>query len=184
MVQTVAVLTAIFVGVAFAVYQVYDIYYAQNFQDDETLAQEGGEGAFTKLKALFPAPVVAAAMEDEALSRNPQPLLRRRESVVLASNGKLRIRYPGWTGRPVARNWRQPLLVVVLIDCLLAMFLGGLSLYTVAYEVPGETFAWMNDHLVVLLLLVLILLLTHVAARLDVYLHDIYRIGRLNRFLG
>ncbi|GHB07012.1 hypothetical protein GCM10009038_00230 [Salinicola rhizosphaerae] len=180
--QTVAVLTAIFVGVAFAVYQVYDIYYAQNFQDDESLAQDGGKSAFARLKAAFPARVVAAAMEDEALSRNPQPLLRRRRSVVVEN--EIRIRYPGWIGRPVTHNWRQPLLVVVLIDCLLAMFLGGLSLYTVAYEVPGEAFAWMNDHVVVLLLLVLILLLTHVVARLDVYLHDIYRIGRLNRFLG
>lgn len=190
MIQTILVLAVIFVGVAFAVYQVYDIYYAQNVGDDEALAMREGasrvsaaESAFAALRGVFPERLVSAAQRDETLSRNPEPLLRRRKNIVLEQGVK--IRYLSlWTGRPVAHDWRKALLIVVLVDCLIAMFLGGLSLYTVAYEVPGATFAWMNDPVVILVLLVLVILLTHAVAKLDLYLHDLYRIGRLNRYLA
>lgn len=193
MIQTIVVLVVIFAGVAFSVYQVYDIYYSQNFGDDEKLAQQEAAGAIPagersavntrRLQQAFPEEIVAAAMRDEALSHNPEPLLRRRRSVVFDHG--IKVRYLSlWTAKPVTRHWRKCCLIVVLVNCLVAMFLGGLSLYTVAYRVPGEAFAWMNDHVIVLVLLIMVILLTHGVAKLDFYLHDLYRIGRLNRYVS
>lgn len=186
--QTVVAVALIFAGVAFSVYQVYDIYYSQNFGDAEKRAEAGsapGEAPAANenhLKRLLGEALAAAAMKDPVLSANPEPLLRRRGSILLA--GRIRIRYlPFWIGDPIARDYRQPLLLVVLFNCLLAMFLGGLSLYTMTYRVPGETFAWMNDEVVILAILAVVVLSTHALSKLDLYLHDIYQIGRLNRYI-
>ncbi|WP_251976595.1 hypothetical protein [Salinicola avicenniae] len=186
--QTVVVLALIFAGVAFAVYQVYDIYYSQNFGDAEKRAESSsasGESASAHenhLRQLLGEQLASAAMNDPALSANPEPLVRRRRTILLAGANEVRIRYlPFWTGKPVSRDYRQPLLIVVLCNCLLAMFLGGLSLYTMTYRVPGEAFAWMNDETVILAILAVVVFATHVLSKLDLFLHDIYQIGQLNR---
>lgn len=189
MIETILVLAAIFVGVVFSVYQVYDIYYLQNFGDDEKQAQREASSEVSveerlanncrKLSEVLPEEIVAAAMKDGALSRNPEPLLRRCQTLHYDHGVKVRY-FSLWTAKPASKNWRKPFLVIVLINCLIAMFLGGLSLYTVAYQVPGESLAWMNNHLIILVLLVLVVLITHVIAKLDAYLHDLYQIARLN----
>lgn len=191
--ETIVILVLIFAGVAFSVYQVYDVYYVQNFGDDEKQAEkEAYDMASTserlemnerKLEKIFCREIVAAAMKDSALSRNPEPLLRRKGSVIF--DERIKIRYlPFWIAKPITRNWREFFLIIVLVNCLVAMFLGGLSLYTVAYKVPGDTFSWMNNHVVALVLLMIVILLTHGIAKLDVYLHDLYRIGCLNRWFA
>lgn len=198
-----AVLTLflIFLGVAIAIYQVYDIYYDQNFGDDERRFESTGNGTNTaggktsipirstrlvqRQEALIDSDIdqriVQAAMADGDTAALVEPLRRRKQRLVC--NGRIQIRHlPFWkTGLP-RKDIRLALLIAVLVNCLLVLFLGGLSLYTIAYEVPGQAFAWMNHESVLMVLIYALLLLTHFISRFDRYMHDLYQIGKLNRY--
>ncbi|KAA0020545.1 hypothetical protein F0A16_01750 [Salinicola corii] len=195
----------IFVGVAVSVYQVYDIYYAQNFEDDERqassetplgqLSQQAERYAATgePQRLLDIAGRLFGAHFDQrlllsaaSLPNAPQylgALLRRGRRIVI--NGRLRVRHPlAWKTNLPRRDSRPVLLTLVLVNCLVVMFLGGLSLYTIAYRVPVESLAWMNSDWILMLLIYAVIAMTHGISRLDGYLHDLYLIGTLSRTAG
>jgi len=195
----------IFVGVAIAVYQVYDIYYAQNFEDDERqvdsdsplgqlsrqaeqYAATGESQGFADLiSRLFGTRFDQRLVLFAASRPNASPylaaLLRRQRQIV--SNGQVRVRHPfAWKTSPPASDSRPVLLSLVSINCLVVMFFGGLSLYTIAYPVPMASLAWMNSEWVLMLLSYAVIAMTHGISRLDAYLHDLYLIGTLNRAAG
>ncbi|WP_110686600.1 hypothetical protein [Salinicola aestuarinus] len=183
---TALVLLLNFIGVAIAVYQVYDIYYEQNVGDEERERAEtneagwqGGAPAIAALREANVDPrVLEAVTAREDAARFLQPLRRRRQRLVFEDRLKVR-HLPFWTSSLPRRDLRLTLLSVVLVNCLLVLFLGGLSLYTVAYQVPGDTFAWMNSEVVLMGLIYALVALTHGVAWLDRYLHDLYKIGQL-----
>ena len=192
----------IFVGVTIALYQVYDIHYQLNFDDEEqrphTLNKEldeltvmAKECAATGTCASFIQAVntvfgqgfdhriVLAALTGDRSQQYAEPLLRRKNSLVL--NGCIKILHlPFWKTRPPAREFRGALLAFIIANSLLALFWGAMSVYTVSYEITINSLAWLNDELVLMLLIYLSILLTYAASKLDLYLHDIYQIGKLN----
>ncbi|WP_110648672.1 hypothetical protein [Salinicola peritrichatus] len=198
---TVLMLFLIFAGVAIAVYQVYDIYYDQNFGDDErrpetAAAEADGADAYAsarsaswmqRFEALLGSDidrrVVQAALAGNDTAAMVEPLRRRKRRLVC--NGKIQIRHlPFWKTSPPRRDLRPALLIAVLVNCLLVLFLGGLSLYTIAYEVPGQAFAWTNSKFVLMVMIYTLIVLTYLISRFDRYMHDLYQIGKLNRYLG
>lgn len=190
----------IFLGVAISVYQVYDIYYAQNFEDDERQSRDdsalgnlsrraeeyqatGESGGLLELAgrhfgARFDDLLVLSAAARPKAPLYLAALMRRHRHIV--SNGRIRVRHLfAWMTRPPSVDSRPLLLTLVLVNCLVVMFLGGLSLYTIAYQVSVASLAWMNSEWVLMLSIYAVIALTHVISRLDAYLHDLYLIGRL-----
>jgi len=198
----IAILLLIFVGVAISVYQVYDIYYAQNFEDDERQTRDDSalgqlsiqaeqyqatgelQGLMELASRLFGTRVdrhlVLSAASRPQASPYLAALLRRQRHIL--SNGRIMVRHLlFWKTRPPASDSRAVLLSLVLINCLVVMFFGGLSLYTIAYQVSMESLAWMNSEWILMLLIYAVILLTHGVSKLDAYLHDLYLIGTLDR---
>ncbi|MCW4152784.1 hypothetical protein OM427_25035 [Halomonas sp. 18H] len=188
----------IFVGVTFALYQVYSVHYAINFDDEEerpepinrdmkTLVEEAGSGTSgepspgfeSEVRRLFGQTVSTRLVLTAVHSGYLEPLLRRRRRVD-ARDGLTIAHLPFWKTRPPARYPRGPILTCLIICSLLALFWGGMSVFTLGYPLPGAGLAWAN-HLGVLTALVYAsALLSWGAARLDGYLHDIQQIGRLS----
>lgn len=178
---TALVLLLNFLGVVIAVYQVYDIYHEQSMEDEERYPDEHLRQ--TALDSLIEkgvdARLVNAASTREDAVRFLDPLRRRWRRLIC--NGRIQVRHlPFWRSSLPRRDMRLVALSVVLVNCLLVLFLGALSLYTVIYEIPGATFAWMNSAVVSMCLIYGLLALTHVVAWLDRYTHDLYKIGQLN----
>lgn len=181
-------LLMIFAGVAFSIYQLYDIYYDQNFGDDERHAN-GDVPNVDALSRLLAATTgsdetrVRQVLADES-QRLSTESLRRRQQRLVAANG-LRIRHLAfWHTRPPRRDCRTPLLMLILACCLAVLFVGGLSVYTIAYEVSSPGLAWVNESWVLMGVTYGLILVTHLLAKLDKYLHDLYEIGQLDRALG
>ncbi|MGB8714610.1 MAG: hypothetical protein WCD50_15980 [Onishia taeanensis] len=190
----------IYAGVSIAVYQLYDIYHSQNFADEEKRARIGGQeveelahkakeyretgasmGFVKDVKAFFgsdfdPRVALAAFSQGDKLP-NVEPLLRRKSNIIC--NGKISIRHAfGIKTNPPAKDSRGVAIAVIIINCLLALFLGGLSVYSIGYDVPA---AWMHDESILMLLIYALILFTHLIAKLDKYMNDLYQIGQLNR---
>lgn len=191
----------IYAGVSIAVYQLYDIYHSQNFADEEKRArigkqeveelankakeyrETGSSTAFVKgVKAFFgndfePRVALAAFSRADELP-NVEPLLRRKNNIIC--NGKIRIRHPfGIKTNPPSKDSRGIAIALIIINCLLALFLGGLSVYSIGYDVPA---AWMHDESILMLLIYALILFTHLIAKADNYLNDLYQIGKLNQY--
>ncbi|MFM9269728.1 hypothetical protein ACJ7V3_05655 [Halomonas elongata] len=196
----------IFAGVTFALYQVYSVHYAINFEDEEerpervnlalkTLADEAegcadGEPSSGFVKSVqrifgdgFDARLVLAAVASGSQKAFAEPLLRRKGRV--ETNGELTVAHlPFWKTRPPVRYRRGPVLVFIMVCSLLALFWGGMSIITMAYPVAVPALAWTNSLLVLTVLVYASALLAYGASKLDFYLHDIQQIGRLNRNLN
>lgn len=197
----VLMLVLIYAGVSLSVYQLYDIYCSQSLEDEvdpldaeqglRTLSLEAQQYAATGsssgfIQAVknsfgddFDHRVVLAALSGEKGSASAQALLRRKDSIV--SNGKIRIQhFRLCKTNPPTRDMRGALLLVVSISALLVMFLGGLSVYTVAYEISIDSLSWANSAFVIMLLVYALIAITHLMAKFDRYMHDLYQIGKLN----
>ncbi|WP_275285902.1 hypothetical protein [Halomonas elongata] len=196
----------IFVGVTFALYQVYSVHYAINFEDEEerpeqvnqalkTLADEAkgcadGEPSLGFVQAVrrifgdgFDARLVLAAVASGSQKAFAEPLLRRKGRVETV--GELTIAHlPFWKTRPPVHYRRGPVLVFIMVCSLLALFWGGMSIFTVAYPVAVPALAWANNLFVLTVLVYASALLAYGASKLDFYMNDIQQIGRLNRRLN
>lgn len=196
----------IFLGVTLALYQFYAIYDYQNFGDDERrddqnnaplrrlLASAGdysrtGEAdAFEQsLQQVFgdrlDRRLAEAAFCGDPAAIRPEPLLRRQAQIHF--DGSIRIKpLPGWITRPPSVDMRGFLLMVISANCLLTLFLGGLSIYTLGYQMQLPALAWANHAWVLMVLIYLLMGITHLVARFDLYMHDLYEIGQLNHRLA
>ncbi|MCG7600118.1 hypothetical protein MHM84_09985 [Halomonas sp. McH1-25] len=192
----------IFVGVTISLYQVYDVHYNLNFDDEEQrphalnkelkeLSDKANEYSETGsphnfMQAVnhifghgFDHRVVLAALTGERRHAYAEPLLRRKNNVVL--NGRLKILHlPFWKTNPPTKSVRGILLTFILVNSLLALFWGAMSVYTVAYEVSISQLSWLNDEAILMALVYFSILLTYLASKLDSYMHDIYQVGKLN----
>lgn len=193
----------IFVGVTISVYQIYDFHYNLNFgvkgkrprgdnkdlRDLSLMAKESSEtGAspsfIQAVENVFGCGldhrIILTAFSEGKEEIYAEPLLRRKSNIVC--NGKIQILHlPFWKTNPPTKEIRGLLLKIVLINCLLALFFGGLSVYTIAYEIPTDFLSWVNNELILMLAIFLLVLLTYVASKFDIYMHDIYMIGKLNK---
>lgn len=202
-----SILFLIYAGVAVSIYQLYDIYCNQSQsieeEDNETHAMRkdlkglslqaeeysrtgSSSGFMQAVKDIygrdFDPRLVLAAFSTEKSQYNAEALLRRKNNVLV--NGKIKIRHlPFWKTNPPMTDIRGPLLTIIIINSLLVLFLGGLGVYTMAYEVSVTYLAWANSGLVLMLMIYSLILLTHILSKFDGYMHDIYRIGQLNNCL-
>lgn len=194
----------IYLGVLIAIYQIYRLYSEQIVGEHEDrssdahpdlqalstqareLARSGDATGFHQGVARvfgrdFDTRLAQAAFGEDCEGIHARALLRRRNRIVC--DGTLRIRHlPGWQTRPPGKDPRGLLLAVTIVNCLLAIFLGGLSVFTIGYEVAAGPLAWMNNEVVLMLLIYALVGVIHLVARLDGYLHDLYQIGRLDRY--
>lgn len=195
----------IFVGVTVALYQVYDVHYNLNFDDEEQrpralskeleiLSEKANEYAETGsspgfIQAVnrifghgFDHRIVLAALTGDRRQKYAEPLLRRKKNIVL--NGCLKILHlPFWKTSPPSKDLRGVLITFIIANSLLALFWGAMSVYTVSYEVSVSQLSWLNDELVLMILIYLSILLTYAASKLELYMHDIYQVGKLNRIV-
>ncbi|MBN8413271.1 MULTISPECIES: hypothetical protein [Halomonas] len=200
--SSIALYVAIYLAVLLSIYQVYYIYYEQHFADfekrpgldEEGLAElsglarqvrEGGDRtAFeaavrSRLGDRLDPRVVLAAFAREGEPVNAAQLLRRRRQIV--TNGSIMVRHLArWKTTPPARDIRGLMILVITVLCLSVLALGGLAIYTVGYQLASPSLAWANEPAVLLALIAGLIVATHLVYKLDVYLHDLYQIGRLN----
>ena len=191
-------LLMIFIGVTFSIYQLYDIYYDQNFGDDELSARgdvpdmealadlattADGDTFRRAIRSTFGEDVdehvVRQVLASESRQLRAEPLLRRGHRLVF--DGGLRVRHlPFWKTRPPRHDFRNALLLLILACCLTVLFMGGLSVYTNAYPLSAPWLTWANVPWILMIVIYGLIGLTHLLARLDKYLHDIHEIGRLD----
>lgn len=200
---TVFIYFMIFIGVTAALYQVYEVNYNINFANDLKLSsgdkerlselshkallakQAGGSADFDQAVAQTFGPqmdhhMALLAFTEEKAGTYAIPLLRRRGQ--LDVSGELRVRHlslcktrlPTWDARVL-------MISLVIVNSMLAQFLGGMSIYTLLYPVASPAFTWLNEPVVLMLLTFVLIAISHGISRLDMYLHDLYQIGKLAR---
>ncbi|UYF99642.1 hypothetical protein [Halomonas sp. GD1P12] len=197
----------IFVGVTATLYQLYAVNYAINFDNAQKLsstnraklarlgaaAGQGGQGKDTHAET-FDHAVDATLGEhfDKTLAREAiesndenaaRALLRRHDDLRFGSRVSARMGPLGRAHLP-RRDWRALFITLVIINSLIAQFLGGMSIYTLLYPVQAPALVWLNEPAILMGLIFLLLPVNHLLGQLDFYLNDLYRIGRLIREKG
>ncbi|WP_106375887.1 hypothetical protein [Vreelandella songnenensis] len=192
---TVFIYLMIFVGVTVALYQVYEVNYNINFANDLKLsdadkahlselaqkaevAKRGDASAFNQAVArIFGSEldphIVLRAFSEEKLSTYAIPLVRRRKRL---ENG----REASLCHLP-RRNIRVLMISLVIVNSMLAQFLGGMSIFTLLYPATSPAFTWLNSPAILMLLTFLLIAVSHGISRFDMYRHDLYQIGELMR---
>lgn len=196
----------IFTGVTGALYQVYETHYNINVGNDKklsdtdkrrlkelsakaiTAAQTNASSAFDQavsnvLGPDFNRDIALAAFAEEEAGRYAIPLLRRKARLRFnGDNDEVIVRHlPFWTTQLPRINIRSGLIAWVIVNCFLVQWLGAMSIYTLNYPVSLPWLAWLNEPLVVMLLIYALLFVSFMIAKLDRYMHDLYRLGELFR---
>ncbi|GHC38012.1 hypothetical protein [Aidingimonas halophila] len=192
----------IYAGITISIYQVYQAHYNQNFGDyDKRRDGKSQECRELCLKARqyeetgdasgfiqsverifgdnFDHRVALASVAEGGGEISLESLLRRKHNIVFDDKIRL-VHMPGWKTDPPSKDIRGVMLSVIVTNCLLAIFLGGLSVYTVGYEVTLDFLAWTNDELVLMFVIYSLILVNYLVYRLDIYMYDIYQVGKLN----
>lgn len=201
---SVIIFIMIFVGVTVALYQVYNVNYNINFGNEDKLSaadqqrleelsakaasvssQSAAELGFDHaVKRIFgdqfARQMAKTAFSEEKASTYAIPLLRRRERLVY--NGYINVRHlPFWKTRLPQWDVRGLMLTLVIVNCLIAQFLGAMSIYTILYEIATPALFWLNEPLILALLIYALIAITYVISILDMYMNDLYQIGKLAR---
>ncbi|MBE0462169.1 MAG: hypothetical protein ACTIDY_01150 [Halomonadaceae bacterium] len=193
---TVFIYLMIFVGVTAALYQVYEVNYNINFANDlklsgaekahlDELAQKaegakagGDASAFNQAVARIFGPnldphLVLRAFSEEKLSTYAIPLVRRRKRLEKGREASLR--------HLPRHNIRVLMISLVIVNSMLAQFLGGMSIFTLLYPATSPAFTWLNSPAILMLLTFVLIAASHGISRFDMYRHDLYQIGELMR---
>ncbi|MBP5979804.1 MAG: hypothetical protein KA748_06335 [Halomonas sp.] len=200
---TVFIYFMIFVGVTVALYQVYEVNYNINFANDlklssidkehlSELTQKAGAVRQTHDASTFNQAVTRifgprldpglalVAFTEEKPGTYAIPLLRRRQQLYF--NEEISVHHLSfWKARLPKWDPRVLMISLVIINSMLAQFLGGMSIYTLVYPFSSATFVWLNEPVVLMLLTFVLIVISHGIFRLDMYLHDLYQIGKLAR---
>ncbi|MFI0474152.1 hypothetical protein ACGLWX_15665 [Halomonas sp. HMF6819] len=194
----------IFVGVTATLYQLYAVNYAINFDNAQKLSSNN-RAKLARLNAAagqgvrgddahaetFDHAVEATLGEhfDKTLAREAiesddenaaRALLRRHNDLHFDTRISARVGPLGRVHLP-RRDWRALFITLVIINSLIAQFLGGMSIYTLLYPVQTPALSWFNEPAILMGLIFLLLPVNHLLGQLDFYLNDLYRIGRLAR---
>ncbi|GEN26480.1 hypothetical protein HVA01_01260 [Halovibrio variabilis] len=196
----------IFVGVTGALYQVYETHYNINVGNDKKLSN-ANKSRLKELsaKAITATQTNASSAFDHAVSNalGPEfdrgvaltaftqaeegsyaiPLLRRKAQLRFnGDNDAVTVRHlPFWQTQLPRINSRAVLVALVIVNCFLVQLLGAMSIYTLNYPVSLPWLAWLNEPLVVMLLIYALLFISFMIAKLDRYMHDLYQLGALFR---
>ncbi|WP_447956574.1 hypothetical protein [Vreelandella sp. EE7] len=191
----------IFIGVTATLYQLYAVNYAINFdnhkklsmkdrarleslkaaaeRDRESGGQEFGQAVETALGAEFDKTLAREAFERED-DEAAMALLRRRSQLRFGPRLTARLPLVGRMALP-RRDWRPLFIGLVILNSLIAQFLGGMSIYTLLYPVITPSLGWLNEPVILMVLIFLLIPLNYLIGQLDFYLNDLYQLGRLEQ---
>lgn len=189
-----------------ALYQVYETHYRINFGNDKKLSDEDksllttlSDDACLTLKTddwstfdqsisrllgtAIPRDIARMAFAQEQKSTYTIPLLRSRQRLMFKSDkANTLVRHvPGLITKLPTLNVRGLLITLIIINCFLVQLLGAMSIYTLNYEVSMPALVWLNDPFAVMVVIYAFIFTSYVMARLDMYLHDLYQLGKLVR---
>lgn len=196
----------IFVGVTGALYQVYETHYNINVGNDKKLsntdksrlkelsakanaaAQTNAHSAFdhavsNALGPGFDHGTALTAFTQAEEGSYAIPLLRRQARLnINGDNGDVTVRHlPFWKTTLPNINIRAALITLVIVNCFLVQLLGAMSIYTLNYPVSLPWLVWLNEPLLVMLLIYALIFISFIFAKLDRYMHDLYQLGKLFR---
>ena len=199
----------IFVGVTIALYQVYETHFNINFGNDKKLSasdQRCLENLSARAKNLtdtrsysdfdemvnkvfgskFDSNLVLAAFAKESEGTYAIPLLRRKDHLGFngANNdihrGDVTVRHlPFWKTLLPSVDVRGFLMTLIILNCFLIQLLGAMSIYTLNYDISSSLLIWLNDPLVVVLVIYTLIFITYIISKFDMYMHDLYQLGKL-----
>lgn len=196
----------IIVGVTAALYQVYETHYNINFGNDKKLSNADKSHLTTLsndarlavesndwstfdqsvsrlLGTDIDLEIARTAFSQEQESTYAIPLLRRRQRLIFKRDkANTRVRHmPGFSTRLPTIDVRGILITLIITNCFLVQLLGGMSIYTLNYEVSMTGLVWLNDPFAVMVVIYAFIFTSYVMARLDMYLHDLHQLGKLMR---
>ncbi|MGP9550831.1 MULTISPECIES: hypothetical protein [unclassified Halomonas] len=199
----------IFVGVTFALYQVYETHFNINFGNEKKLSStdfshlnelsdsaqtatltsewSGFDQAVTNILGPgFSRDIVREAFATEKESTYAIPLVRRKNRLALGSDrgdvssGHVSVRHlPCLKTNLPKVDARGLLITLIIFNCFLVQLLGAMSIYTLGYAVSMPLLVWLNEPLIVMLVIYALIFMTYVIAKLDMYMHDLYQLGKL-----
>lgn len=199
----------IFVGVTIALYQVYETNFNINFGNDKKLSaadQRCLKKLSKRAKSLtdtssysnfdemvnkifgpkFDSNIVLAAFANESEGAYAIPLLRRKDRLRFngAKNdihrGDVTVRHlPFWKTLLPSVDARGFWVTLIILNCFLIQLLGAMSIYTLNYEISSSFLIWLNDPLVVVLVIYTLIFITYVISKFDLYMHDLYQLSKL-----
>ncbi len=198
----------IFVGVTIALYQVYEIHYNINVGNDKKLSKadkshlkalsdqaktatqtharsDFDQAAANTLSPNLNRDIALKAFAEEEKGVYAIPLLRRKARLRFngdsrANINSVKVRHlPFWKTTLPHINIRAALITLVIVNCFLVQLLGAMSIYTLNYEISSSLLIWLNDPLVVVLVIYTLIFITYIISKFDRYMHDLYQLGKL-----
>ena len=199
----------IFVGVTFALYQVYETHFNINFGNEKSChllilatsmsfqtahkpppSRVSGQVLIRQSPTSWGLVSVeiscAEAFATEKESTYAIPLVRRKNRLALGSDrgdvssGHVSVRHLPCLKTNLPKVDALGLLITLIIfNCFLVQLLGAMSIYTLGYAVSMPLLVWLNEPLIVMLVIYALIFMTYVIAKLDMYMHDLYQLGKL-----
>lgn len=199
----------IFVGVTVALYQVYEFHYNVNVGNDKKLSnadrshlkalseqakaamQSHARANFDQAVTLilgsdFNRNAALTAFAEEEAGSYAIPLLRRKKR--LSFNGVregterncIKVRHlPFWKTTLPHINIRAALITLVIVNCFLIQLLAAMTIYTISYPISTPLLAWLNEPLIVMLVIYAFIFMSLLVSKFDRYMHDLYQLGKL-----
>ena len=199
----------IFVGVTVALYQVYEIHYNINVGNDKKLSKadknrlktlsdqaktaqqnhawaDFDQVAANALGAEFNRDIALAAFSEEEAGSYAIPLLRRKKRLSFngvregAERQRIEVRHlPFWKTTLPHINIRAALIALVIVNCFLVQLLAAMTVYTISYPISTPLLAWLNEPLIVMLVIYAFIFMSLLVSKFDRYMHDLYQLGKL-----
>lgn len=198
----------IIVGATVALYQVYEIHYNVNVGNDKklsnvdrshlTMLSEQAKAAIqSHARADFDQAVTPilgpdlnrdaalTAFAEEEAGSYAIPLLRRKARLSFNSDShtnisSIKVRHlPFWKTTLPEINIRAALITLVIFNCFLVQLLAAMSIYTISYPVSTPLLAWLNEPLIVMLIIYAVIVMSLLISTFDRYTHDLYQLGKL-----
>ncbi|WGI25171.1 hypothetical protein QEN58_17840 [Halomonas alkaliantarctica] len=135
---------------------------------------------------FFDRDIALVAFAEEEAGSYAIPLLRRKKR--LSFNGdtegaegiRIRVRHlPFWKTTLPHINIRAALITLVIVNCFLVQLLAAMTVYTISYPVSIPLLAWLNQPLVVMLVIYALIFMSLLVSKFDRYMHDLYQLGKL-----
>ncbi|OJA05819.1 hypothetical protein [Halomonas sp. QHL1] len=199
----------IFVGVTVALYQVYEIHYNINVGNDKKLSKadkgrlktlsdqaktaqqnhawaDFDQMATTALGPDFNRDIALVAFAEEEAGSYAIPLLRRKRRLSFngdtegAKRSRITVRHlPFWKTTLPNVNIRAALIALVIVNCFLVQLLAAMTIYTISYPISTPLLAWLNEPLIVMLVIYAFIFMSLLVSKFDRYMHDLYQLGKL-----
>jgi len=142
--------------------------------------------AANALGAEFNRDIALAAFSEEEAGSYAIPLLRRKKRLSFngvregAERQRIEVRHlPFWKTTLPHINIRAALIALVIVNCFLVQLLAAMTVYTISYPISTPFLAWLNDPLIIMLVIYAFIFMSLLVSKFDRYMHDLYQLGKL-----